>query len=140
MICLFLHAFKIDARLFFVTEFEFKMSCRLCQTKPKLYSQCLCLLYRLAASHPSSRPMLEHLNPKASPLVPLGLRCVLAAGLPSQERAHSLAAALYQRSWLLRLEALMLLRMNSEEAAAKVRRLVSLHHKISCVAAEGLIQ
>ncbi|GAX76338.1 hypothetical protein CEUSTIGMA_g3784.t1 [Chlamydomonas eustigma] len=91
----------------------------LCQTKPKLYSQCLCLLYRLAAFLPSSGPMLVHLHPKANSLVPLGLRCVLASGLPSLEKAHNLAAALHQRSWLLRLEALMLLRMSSEDASCK---------------------
>ena len=110
----------------------------LSQSKPKLYSQCLCLLYRLAAVPPSSAPMIEHLSPKNSPgLIAAagggsegggrggrgrgagGLRGVLVSELPPSERTHDLVAALHQRSWALRLQALLMLR--SEGGDSQVR-------------------
>ena len=131
----------------------------LSQTKPKLYSQLLCLLYRLSSSHPSSGPMIQHLSPKTSPglVAPLilaaapaaaassaaedgdtaadavvagaggGLRGILVGALPggageggatpSAPSVHALVASLHQRSWALRLQALMMLRLEDGEAA-----------------------
>lgn len=75
----------------------------LSQTKPKLYSQCMCLLYRLASSEPSAGPMLDHLSPQSTALVP-GLSTILVSPVPEQDRVHELSAALHQRSWVLRLQ------------------------------------
>ena len=45
-----------------------------------------------------------------------GLRDVMVSGLPDSEKTHELVAVLHQRSWALRLQALMMLRLQAESA------------------------
>ncbi|GFR52150.1 hypothetical protein Agub_g14665, partial [Astrephomene gubernaculifera] len=43
---------------------------RLAVSKPKLYSQCLYLLHRVASAPVGGLPLLEYLSPKNNPLIP----------------------------------------------------------------------
>ncbi|KAJ9507990.1 hypothetical protein QJQ45_021324 [Haematococcus lacustris] len=83
------------------------------RAKPKLYSQMLCLLHRLASQPASSVPLLEYLAPKNVDLLPQ-LRTVLAQALPDSSQPLECSAALHQLSWLLRLQALLLLRLEHQ--------------------------
>ncbi|GFH19509.1 uncharacterized protein HaLaN_16464, partial [Haematococcus lacustris] len=85
----------------------------LSRAKPKLYSQMLCLLHRLASQPASSVPLLEYLAPKNVDLLPQ-LRTVLAQALPDSSQPLECSAALHQLSWLLRLQALLLLRLEHQ--------------------------
>ncbi|KAJ9507657.1 hypothetical protein QJQ45_019155, partial [Haematococcus lacustris] len=87
--------------------------CSLSRAKPKLYSQMLCLLHRLASQPASSVPLLEYLAPKNVDLLPQ-LRTVLAQALPDSSQPLECSAALHQLSWLLRLQALLLLRLEHQ--------------------------
>ncbi|KAG2438910.1 hypothetical protein HYH02_010705 [Chlamydomonas schloesseri] len=111
---------------------------RLALTKPKLYSQCLCLLHRAAASPSGGLPMLEWLSPKNNPLIP-SLRGLLTLELPGAAhgahgglagmvvgeaaealRPHELSAALHSRSWYMRITGLLLLRLQHEESSRQL--------------------
>ncbi|PNW73920.1 hypothetical protein CHLRE_13g578100v5 [Chlamydomonas reinhardtii] len=111
---------------------------RMALTKPKLYSQCLCLLHRLAASPAAGLPMLEYLSPKNNPLIP-SLRGLLTLELPggghgggggglagmvlgeaAEARPHELSAALHSRSWYMRITGLLLLRLQHEDSARQL--------------------
>lgn len=88
----------------------------LCRTRPKLFSHMLCVLHRLASSPASSVPMLEYLAPKNSGVV-AALASTLYAPAPAPEKTHEVAAALHSASWVLRLHALLLLRLEHAESA-----------------------
>ncbi|KAG2487371.1 hypothetical protein HYH03_013942 [Edaphochlamys debaryana] len=97
---------------------------RLALSKPRLYSQCLCLLHRMASAPLGGLPMLEFLSPKSNPLVP-SLRGLLTLELPggaeaAEARPHDLSAALHSRSWLMRIVALLLLRLEHEPSSRQL--------------------
>ncbi|KXZ49324.1 hypothetical protein GPECTOR_22g918 [Gonium pectorale] len=96
---------------------------RMALTKPKLYSQSLGLLQRLASAPVGGLPMLEYLSPKNNPLIP-SLRGLLTLELPAggapeaaEARPHELAAALHSRSHYMRITALLLLRLEHEDSS-----------------------
>lgn len=89
--------------------------CALSVSKPRLYAQCLQLLLRLGASPVSGPPLLSLLAPPNSDL-PLLLQSIVTTPLPPLARPHTCVASLQQRSHIMRLQALLLLRVTDESA------------------------
>lgn len=115
----------------------------LAATKPRLYMHCLHLLHRLAADPVAGPPMLQHLTPAAggNDLVTV-LHALVTEPLPPLEAAHDLVAALHQRAHLLRIEALLLLRIpDAAPARVLAQCLIDPTSAVSAAAsdAEGLM-
>jgi len=93
--------------------------CFLARSKPKLYSQMLNVMYLLATTPVSSVPILEYLSPKNNVLL-VALKEVLGQPLPDTEQTYECAASLHQLSWIMRLQALLLLRLEHVESMRTV--------------------
>ncbi|EFJ49677.1 hypothetical protein VOLCADRAFT_117126, partial [Volvox carteri f. nagariensis] len=95
---------------------------RMAIAKPKLYSQCICLLHRMASAPVGGVPLLEYLSPQNNSLIP-SLRGLLNMELPgtrggpdgSELRPQELSAALHSRSWYMRITGLLLLRLKHDD-------------------------
>ncbi|MEW5318153.1 MAG: hypothetical protein WDW38_009398 [Sanguina aurantia] len=87
----------------------------LSQSKPRLYSQMLSLLYRLACHLTSGGPMLDWLSPNCTDVV-RGMRPILLGPLPSHEQPQDLAASLRQRASILQIQALLLLKLEHPDS------------------------
>ncbi|GIL51286.1 hypothetical protein Vafri_7316 [Volvox africanus] len=95
--------------------------------KPKLYSQCLCVLYNMATAPVGGTPMTDFLNPRNNMLIP-NLRGLLNMEVPrlsggldgSELSASKVAAMLHCRALYMRITGLLLLRLSDEEPSRKL--------------------